>query len=447
MNLPLKIIHFLVIAGYFIYIPVSYLRNDFILFAYDLLATLGFAILLITGNTSRLRQNQITVFLFSIYVSFVFVAFAFQSNLFELQSYKSLRNYSFGLVAYLLGITYITSLAKLRYILVPTLWCSLVSCIFAFRQLFFGFYDWELDRLAIMGSSLDELILNDRIRLTGTFGSPLLCSFMMMIGVFMTIILKRLMPPRSLLPAFGFRILAAMIFVGLIGTLTRAPLIGLVVGLSVYYILKFDFSTTNAYKILIIILFVSGSYLITTTGFLENSDNYFLSKFNTMLESFSSIFGLLGGDGSGEVLFIEKSRFDRVYMWDQGLNVIASNPFGVGFTSTDLIGFSSGDTGVLEIAIMIGVPGAVSLSLLIMLITGLGFHSVVFKIRGRYKLIAVGFFALWISLIVSTTISNMLSSVVASFYFWTIAAIITNIEIICRNTSDAISLDKRERKR
>ena len=160
------------------------------------------------------------------------------------------RNFLFAIGILFVSSTWINNKRMVDAFLSVTVILTFLTSLYGFKQLFFGFTTFELDRLALMGSSLKEFETLNRLRLTSTFGDPLVFSFFLMVGVYIyflaksrnvAVLITQKLHPYSII----------LIFISLVLTLTRAPLFGLMVGFVLYQIITFKKNFRKIYSFLL----------------------------------------------------------------------------------------------------------------------------------------------------------------------------------------------------
>jgi hypothetical protein len=221
----------------------------------------------------------------------------------------------------------------------------------------------------------------------------------------------------------------------LISSLTRAPLLGLMCGMTIIAIFSIQLKVKQlikvAFYILLIILCISAISLIVERGILADSNNYYIKMLDSTLSSIWSLTQLFVGTGSSSNSFlVDQSRDQRLEAWEKGLGFLMANPFGAGLSDVTMFDFSMGDTGILKIALLVGVPGAFALLAILVLVLTKGVFQVIFFVATKEKKAAVVFLGLWISILVTNGISSIFDGSVASILIWTTAGIIINIKRI-----------------
>jgi hypothetical protein len=427
------------VLPFFIYIPVSIFDSSIFLFIFDLLLILAIVATFLQKNIIRyiFGGQTLLLFLIILYILSVLVGLITEliglvdsSTISNFAIYKELRNLLFGIGVFAITSIWIHNQLRVDKVIKTLLLGAIFITLYGFRQLLFGYFDFELYRLSKMGASLLEMTIWSRIRLTSTFGDPLTCGVYLMIGTMVFYIAKS----RSLLPRITkYKIIPIILFIAVVLTLSRAPLFGMVIGGLLVYFLNFrpdrkmieNFLKNLSFFIIFILL----------TSFLVN--NYFLSAdyekmsfpiIGNALKSFYSIFQMFFADANNDDIAVSfwsnQSQSHRIIAWGKGLNILALNPLGGIYESK--YAFYLGDVGYLSYGLKSGFYGMVSIMLIWFIITlrsYLFFRTLpVSKARNEGYL----FLGIWISIIISCGISEILQNSVLSIPTWTIAAILVN---------------------
>ncbi len=442
---PLKMLRLLLLLTFIIYLPVAIFKSDLFLFLLDLFVIFGVLVAVQSKNWKiSLSKNSGIYALFLFYLISVFVAFFLQSDITDPSAIKKLRNLIFGVGVFIISSTYITDRVRLHALLRTILWGTLLAGLYGYRQIFFGFWDFELDRLALMGGSLQEMEVLERFRVTSTFGDPLLCGFVMMTAVFVYFA-SRYMNLVPVITRVSHPLGLIIILSVLVSSLTRAPLLGLVCGMAVVAVFSFQLTPKRllrgAYFLLLIVLGISAITVIVESGLLADSNNYLIKMLNSALGSVWSLTQLfVSSETSSNYFLVGQSRDHRSEAWGKGLDYLMAHPFGAGLSDVTMFDFSTGDTGILKIALLVGVPGAIAMLAILALVFVKGACQVIFSVATQEKKIAVQFLGLWVAILVTNGISSMLDGSVASILIWTAAGITINLKrIFATNKKEASS--------
>ena len=432
---PLKMLRLLLLLTFIIYLPVSIFKSDLFLVLLDLVVLFGMAATVQSKNwkISILQHFDIYAF-FLFYIICVFAAFFLQSNISDFPALKNLRNLIFGVGIFIISSTYVTDEVRLHALLKIILWGSLLAGLYGYRQIFFGYFNFELDRLALMGGSLKEMDVLERYRITSTYGDPLLCGLFMMVAAFVYLASRHmnLVPVITrVLHPLGLIIILSV----LVGSLTRAPLLGFGCGMMIVAVFNLKLTPKRFFRsaifLLLIVLGILAIILIVENGLLDDSDNHLINVLNSAVNSAWSLTQLFVNTGTSDDSFlVEQSRDQRSEAWGKGLDYLMQHPFGVGLSGDTMLGFSLGDVGILKIFLLVGVPAGLAMISILGLVLAKGIGQVVYSLSPEGREMAVLFLGLWVAILVSAGISSILDGSVASILIWTVAGIIISLRQI-----------------
>ena len=427
-------------APFFIYIPISILKTDLFLFSLDLtlLVCLLFTIFNEKVNSKLFGGKSLVMIFVLIYVISVLCRFCMDLLKFNLQMITVVRNLLFGMGVFVVASIWIDKQKRIDYITKIYVWGGILTAIYGIRQLLFGFMQFELDRLALMGSSLKEMNVLNRVRITSSFGDPLLFGFYMMICT-LFYFLARKRGIENIITRKWHPWTLILIFISLIFSLTRAPLLGLFCGAIFIFLFGFRLrkkTIATIFKFLAgVALLILGIDLLVTSKVLALSDNSFLQSINNGAESFWSLTQLVFGDQKDETTYflINQSKDARSNSWSIGYSYLLSNPFGAGLTDRSDFTFSIGDTGILSLGLQIGFIGLISMIILIFMVGIYSWFAIKSVPNWNFRSQSYFFLGMWVSIIITGTISSILDSSVMSIVVWTIAAILLNQRKIYKN--------------
>lgn len=431
----LRAFRLIVAICYFIYIAVAFFRSENFLFGLD--ALLAVAVLFAISSrafAAYTASHGYILLLVSVYSLGIVYAWVGLSAPAELASLKTLRNLLYCGAVFVVALTYVTTRERLADLLKLMTMLTVLSAFYGFRQAIFGFWGFELERLALMGASLKELLTLGRSRLTATFGDPLLCGFFMMTGIFL--LRARWHIGQLTRGARWFYAVGALsTFVVLVASLTRAPLLGFAVGTAAILIIDFRLTPRSLKRIaratMAGLAFLGAVVWIFESGMLANSPNAVMRFLDTGLSSVWSLIALfMGGVTEDTYFLVGQSRDMRVNAWTQGVEFLKEHPFGAGFSSPGQFTFSLGDSGFLQVGLLAGIPGILAYLLLLVVVFLKGwaqFHRTRDPADRRVLSALLG---LWIGFIVTTAISSLATSSVASVIMWLVAAVLVNASVI-----------------
>lgn len=427
------VIRILLILPFVIYVPISVLRTDAFLFILDISLVLGvLATLMDPERTKWIFGGKKSVLLFVfIYVTAIAIRAAFDFTAVSVQMLTALRNLFFGMQILIVSSAWINTQRRVDMVMKILALGAFFTAIWGIRQLIFGFTDYELERLGKMGSSLREMEFMGRKRISSGFGDPLTFSFFLMMGLFAYSHVRR----RKQLLWFTKKMhpwSVLIIFMALILTLTRAPLLGVMVGVSVYMALSLRI--TRKLMIMVglalagVVVLVLGLNWLVESRILADSENDGLRVIHGGLESFWTLFQLANSDEmTPEMYFlVNQSKDARSNAWGEGVDYLLSHPWGTGFTGNTTFTFSVGDVGILRQGLEIGIIGIISVVLIFVAIALNGFADTRCIPDFNKRKQGYFFIAIWISIFVVCGISAIIETSVIAIVIWTIGGILLN---------------------
>lgn len=425
----------LVASTYVVYIAVSFFRTENFLFALDALLVVAVLYALMSrAFAERTVAHGYLLLLLTLYVGSVLFAWVVLSPPGELASLKTLRNLLYCAGVFIVTLTYVTDRARLASLVRLMAMLSVFSAFYGLRQAVFGFWGFELDRLALMGSSLQEMLTLGRARLTSTFGDPLLCGFFMMAGLFLFRARWYVCDLSAWAKRF-YQVGAFATFAVLVASLTRAPLLGFAVG--VVAVLATDFRLTRrslariGWAVIAGLIFLGAVVWVVESGMLAGSENPVIRFLDTGLSSVWSLIVLFSAGGDESTYFlVGQSRDQRLAAWTAGIAYLSSYPLGAGFSNAGLFGFSLGDAGLLQVALLIGVPGATAYLTIIAMVFFRGYGHLRRTERTDHRRAISALLGLWIAILVTTGISSLATTSVASVITWLVAGALVNVRRI-----------------
>ncbi len=430
--MPFKILVLLLATSYFIYIPIMYFKSSLFLFFQDII--LFYALIITVFSKNKLNSvfggSYFILFLILIYFFSLSIRFFLDFSQIDLKMITVTRNLSFGIGIFVVSSIWIVNQIAVDFFIRISIVLTYIVSINGYRQLFFGFAPFELERLSIMGSSLKEMDQLDRFRITSSFGDPMVFSFFMMAGIFFYFLARK----RNIVPIITHKLhpySLMFILFSLISTLTRAPLLGLLIGMCTFILLKFKLTFKNLFKFISVIstilLFVYSINFIVSNKYLSNIDNPFIKNVNNGIESLWSVINIVKDvdKDSDEYFLIGQSKNSRSNSWKEGISYLILNPFGAGLINKDNFNFSIGDVGILSIGLQIGIFGFFSVIALYFFI---GFKSWLFIKNCKLEQKDFGYILIsfWVSICISGGISSILDSSVINIIIWSVAGILVN---------------------
>lgn len=432
--LPVKLLYILLVLTFVVYIPISIFRINALLFVLDLCLMLALALTIINKKKMKaLFAGRVSIFLLIIlYIINLFFSFFQDFCSVDVNMLITVRNLLFGIGIFVITSIWLNTQKRVDMIINILLWGTFLTAVFGIRQLLFGFAPYEIDRLSMMGASLAEMETLNRIRITSSFGDPLLFAFFMMVGVFVYFISRsRKLSPIITRNIHPFCVL--VILLALVLTLTRAPLVGLVCGAIMFSMINFKMTREYLVSYISILFFVItvayGLYSLVTYQVFANSDNATLVAIDNASASFWSLFQMIMSSGEIDAsmdFLVGQSKGARLILWDQGLSFLSSNPLGGGISNTAHYSFSLNDVGILSIGLRTGIIGLIVMIFLFLLIGVKAWMDIRRIPQLSVKRQGYLFLSIWIAIFVTNTISSLLDSSVCAIVIWIIAGILAN---------------------
>jgi hypothetical protein len=431
--LSFNLLLIIIVSCYFIYIPVMYFKSSSFLIIQDLLLIIAIVFTIFSKRKlgNMFGGNSLMFFSVLIYLCLLFFRVILDIEYITPKYLMVFRNLLFGVGILFVSSTWIDNKKMVDTFLSFTVLLTFITSLYGFKQLIFGFTNFELDRLSIMGSSLQEFESLNRTRLTSSFGDPLVFSFFMMIGTYfyflaknrnVAVIITQKLHPYSIV----------IIFISLLLTLTRAPLFGLIIGFVLYQIFTFRKNSykisSNLLKVIALFFLILFFKLAISSNFFSESNNPFIISLNNGIESFNSLLQIAKDVDidSEEYFLIGQSKDARSNAWKEGFYQMLNTPLGSGLTNGKTFSFSLDDVGLLSIGLQIGILGFfVVLSFYVII----GFQSF-YHISQCKEEVGRKFgyllFSLWISIFITSGISSIFDNSIISTLTWTIAGISLN---------------------
>lgn len=433
----LRMMKILLIVPFFIYLPISFFRVDAFLFILDVALTIGMVVTITDPQkTPWIFGGKRTVLFFvALYIAAIAIRTLLDITALSVAMLTSLRNILFGMQVLIVSSAWINTQRRVDMVMKILVLGAFFTALWGIRQLVFGFLDFELERLNKMGASLREMEFMGRKRISSTFGDPLTFSFFLMIGVLAyTYVRKRkqlLWLTKTLHP---WSIL--IIFAALVLTLTRAPLLGLMVGATTYTLLSLRITK----RLLIIFgcvivgvaLMVVGLNWLVESRILADSDSDGLRAIHGGLESFWTLFQLAKGDEIDPQMYflVNQSKDARSNAWGEGVNFLLTHPQGAGFSGETVFDFAITDVGILREGLELGVLGIISIIGVFIAIGLCAFADCTripdFEVRKR----GYFFIASWVAIFVVCGISSIIETSVIAIVIWSIGGIMLNLKKI-----------------
>jgi hypothetical protein len=231
---PWKLLNLFIAITFVIYIPVSFFRSILPLLVLDLFVILLFLLTILKKGISKERifGGSISVLLLILLYLLSLLLGLFSDNIVSMQTaLQGFRTHIFGIFFLFLSSIWLKSAHRVDEFIKVFLFGAIFVALYGLRQYFFGFFSFELERLATAGSALMEFELLGRARIPSTFGQPTPFSFVMMISILIFPIARF----RQTFPIIfhrGYYVFLALLFVGLVISLMRGPFIAFLVAVT-----------------------------------------------------------------------------------------------------------------------------------------------------------------------------------------------------------------------
>ncbi len=346
---------------------------------------------------------------------------------------KNLRNITFWILVFIVSSRWLNTVERFDLFLKIFLIGILATCLYGVKQFYFGFTEYELERLSMMGRSVDEMEVLGRVRIGSTFGDPLTFAFFSMMGVFAVFIAKK----RKIFPLLTGKFFwpsLALVFTCLVLTLTRAPLFGMFCGFLCYFIMSFKLNKKTVVSLILLVLSAlligTSIYFWSTNEKLANSDNVALANISRGVDSMLSLTKIFASsEKKDEKYFLTAHSKDaRLSAWNKSIVSIIASPFGQGVSTKGKYEFSAGDVGFFKYGLQIGILGMLSFVFLIVLI-GIETWRKIRQIRfGDLRECGLLLVCMWVSIFVTCGISEIFQTSVISIVAWSFAGAMLNYQ-------------------
>jgi hypothetical protein len=403
--------------SFFVYLFIAYFENKAFLLPF-LLIPINYIILLCKIGINKNEYSYYFIFLvcsFSIILSLYDVDIEWKDFIYAL-------NFLYIIPAYFYSTYLINNYEKfIKYINI-FIYSGIIMALYSLKQVTLGYDEFEINALSMMGSTLKEYFEMGRLRVASTTLDPLLASFIFGICLYLASIKIYINYfNKKKIKIFDFLLIAAF-FIAMAATLTRAPMLGVIIGF-LFVLIKFG-------------LFIKGISLIALIFFASQMFlKYFeINYLNEVYESFYSLFQLFENvDINDENYFlVGQSRDHRLMALKLAIEHIIEKFMGDGILSSKIqyLDFSLQDIGILSAGIKYGLVTYLMIQIFYfkVLISSLENTKKCDDEKGRY----VGYIlsGLWVMIIVSVNISDISSGIIPGLYIGSIAAVINNFHVI-----------------
>jgi len=397
-------------------------------------------ILILAGNTNSITFDSLIYHFIIIYIAAIIISSIVGSVITFDVFIRGMRTSLLFLITLFLSKALFTTLKRVEVFLKIFYISSLVSSIYGFRQLIFGLYQFEIDRLSLMGNVLGEIETLGRLRIPSTFGDPATFSFVMMLGFVFTLYYSRINWRLGWPIRFSHIIILFLILASLIMSLTRAPLVALFLSLLILGVLRFRFTVKTVHKILILsISFLSLIFLTDQIVFSESIKNY-EGGGSFIYSWFFSIWSIIPDalKLNTTTAYDNLANFSanmRVNGLLEAIDYLVKNPFGGGAALMRIggmgeISFSPVDVGLLRYGLEHGWLGLAAVVGLIFYILFVSYKNILSARTFKGRILSQYLFLAWMSVIIASSISAYLYTSVIAILVWTLAGIILNFKTI-----------------
>lgn len=432
-NRAFSIMQILLIFSYIIYVPVSIFQNLYYLLILDIILISVIANINFNLKSSGNKNPFIYFFIICSFLS-VFTAFIFEIENVNEGSIQGIRSLLFGLFVFTASKRIFTNFERIDKFLRLILVLSFISIFWGLRQIIFGLFPFELNRLGLMGSSLIEFEIFNRLRIPSTFGDGASFSYYMMIAVFVYQIARK----RNVLPFITNKLHPwsfILILLGLVFSLNRAPFLGVLVGSVIYFIFhkrqdsRKVFRNTVYFVIIIFIVFALNQLQKTF-------DTKFLGFYGIQLfrgfESIWSVFAQLGLyqeiDDTNVLLNVSRNARELGII-ELFKNYLTLFGLGIGQIAkgTFKLNFSPVDTGFFIYLLYVGMFGFFSFIGVYLMILIKSIQNVLLNRKNYFSDFMLLFMSLWIAILVANSFTSYIFTEIVSLITFCVAGIIVNI--------------------
>ena len=444
--LPVRVLLGICATAFVLYIPVALLRSTAPLLILDASLAVLVVLTLSCVTPKRLVGGSAAVWCCLALVGLSIVpAIMIDNGAGMGDLVKGLRSVLFGMVMLLVASAWLDTAQRADRFVQILLLGATFAALYAVRQVLFGLLPFELERLALMGSSEREMDVLGRIRIPSTFGDPVTFAFFAMLGVCMFVIARL----RGQLPLLTRRLaLPVLLLLGMaLGvTLTRAAMLGLACAFIWLLVTSSRFGVRWVLRMTAIAGLGLGGLLalnqVVTSNVLADSDVQWVRTANNTL---SAVWTLIPAAASGEVgAELDKLRgvsaTSRKEAWTEGLEYLVRHPLGGGLgTMTsgggNEISFSPIDVGILRFGLELGWVGMAGVAglWLSVLVVGIRKWRRITDLRTRE--LGRGLLGAWLAIGAAQSVTSFLHTELIGAVSWMIAALILNLDRIANSES------------
>ncbi|MBO8093623.1 MAG: hypothetical protein J7D60_09965 [Prosthecochloris sp.] len=425
---------------------MTLLGADYFILVIDLLVLYCFFWTILSYEKKKKRlfggDYVITIFVF-LYIISIFLSIVADNGLSFLGFVKGLRNVSYWVVIFFISSYWMKSYDKVEKLIRVSLLGALIALLWGFRQMLTGLYDFELQRIGQMGNVINEIYEYGRVRIPGTFGDPATYSFFMMSSFFCALIYAKCDDKKCFF--VDYRIIALLFFIGMLSSMVRAPIMGLLIGvlllcaLLVVYGIRFE----KKYIYVPIFVILSIFFLFYLVDFmlaekiLYNSDSYILEQIDHYLLTATTLVPelFLSDNVLQRQLIRDLSQNMRLQSIYDSVQFMMSNVYGGGLGSMTLnynavLSFYPLDVGYFFYGLNLGFLGMMSIIVILIRVLFLGIIKIFTVSSSIICFVGVVLLSCWIAMVISCSVTMYFSSEVVSVYSWLLAGAIINLDKI-----------------
>jgi hypothetical protein len=434
---PRRIYFAMLISSFVVYLLVALLRSNLPVLIIDALA-----VVLVLQTFSLRRPGGIVILdgsklvMMAVLVFFVTVAIGLTSDniVSGVDAIRGVRTLLFGLVILVLSTVWLDSPRAMDTFLRIVMIASILAALWGIRQLMFGLWPYEIERLAIAGSSLTEWRTMGRLRVPSFFGVPTAFAFVMLTGIMLVPVAvargtSAWMSSRPRAIAVGL-----LLTFGLLSSLMRGAFLGLIVGLVTVALLRGGVLAVRLVKTL------AAGLLIIATAYgalqlrLEESTNTMVRSLGTNLQSAWSTIPLLPSAqlSSDQQRLASYSVQVRTNYIRQLVDFLNERPLGAGVgtittSSSRYIVLPTIDIGFLRVGAELGWLGLVAYVGLFASVALAGFRRL--RTIRDARLVRCGrwLLGLWVAYSAAMLTNGYFETETLSVIGWSVAGLMLNL--------------------
>lgn len=451
---PVQLLFWLFAIEFVIYIPVALLRTSALLLLQDALLVLALVTTLAYREPKRLFGGSVGVLVCAaLFVTCIVPGVAIDHPESGYSTLQGIRSLVFGIAVLIATSLWMSTVQRVdRYVTIFVIG-ALFAAVYALRQVVFGLLPFELDRLALMGSSLGEIDKLGRVRIPSSFGDPATFAFVTMVGVMLFLLARQLGSLPTLTRRLAWPSLA-LLAVGLGVTLTRTPLMALVAGVGVVVLssgrLNFKWVLRiGALAVAGVAAIYGINYLVVNETLAQSNVEWVKSVNNVLSSAWTLIPAFVSGDVGRELDTLRGlSTQSRLDGWTEGLTYLLLHPLGGGLGAMtegggNDISFSPIDVGVLRYGLELGWLGMFAMIGLWLAVLVAGLRKYLRISQPRTRTIGRYLMATWVAVGVAECITSFFHTELIAIVVWTLGGIILNLDKIAN--SEAASCVTRRR--